>query len=155
MTLTAILILIFLGVILILIEFLVLPGTNIAGVIGLLLIIGSIFFSYRDIGTPTAHFILGGAFLFLVASITFAIRSNTWKKMSLKTSIDGKVENIEKDTVAIGDKGITISRLAPIGKAMVNNIVFEAKSNHKFLDQNTPIEVINIVGNQIIIKPLE
>ncbi len=155
MTLTAILVLIFIGIILILVEFLVLPGTNIAGIIGLLLIIGGIYFSYKDLNTIVAHFILGGTFLFMIAAITFAIRSNTWQKLSLNTSIDSKVENIKKDTVAVGDKGITITRLAPIGKAMVNEIAFEAKSNHKFLDPNTPIEVINIMGNQIIVKPAD
>ena len=48
MSLTAIIILIVVGLLLVLIEFFVLPGTNVAGIIGILLVVGAIFFSYRD-----------------------------------------------------------------------------------------------------------
>ena len=65
------------GLALIFIEFLVLPGTNIAGVIGIVLIISGIIFSYRDIGVPVAHYVLGGTFIFLILSIVFLLRSNT------------------------------------------------------------------------------
>lgn len=155
MSLTAILVLIFLGVLLILIEFLVLPGTNVAGIIGLLLIISGIYFGYKDLGTPTAHYILGGAFLFMTGAITWALRSDTWKKVSLNTSIDGQVKNIEDNTINIGDIGETVTRLAPMGKVRVNELVVEAKSNHKFLDPHTAVEVTRLSGNQIEVKPIE
>lgn len=155
MTLTAIVLLIIIGVFLILMEFLVIPGTNVVGIIGLLLLIVAIYFSYRDLGTPTAHFVLTGAFVFMIGAIGISIRSNTWKRISLKTTIDGKIKTIEDDAVKSGDTGVTISRLAPMGKAMVNNKVYEAKSNHKFIDPNIPVEVIKITGNQIIVKPIE
>lgn len=155
MTLTAIIILIFLGVILILIEFLILPGTNIAGIIGLLLIIGGIYFGYKDIGTPIAHFILLGSLIFMVGSIIVALRSNTWKNAALNTSIDSKIINIKEDSIQVGDIGITVTRLAPIGKAKVNDQVVEAKSSHQFLDPHTPIIVTKLQGNLIEVKPKE
>jgi len=155
MSLTAILVLIILGVLLILVEFLILPGTNFAGIIGLLLMIGGIYFGYKDIGTPIAHFILGGSFLFMIGAITLALRSDTWKKISLNTSIEGKVLNIEDNTINPGDMGETVTRLAPMGKVRVNNLVVEAKSSHHFLDPHTPIEVIRVSGNQIEVKPIE
>lgn len=155
MTLSAILLIIILGVILILIEFLILPGTNIAGIIGLLFIIGGIYFAYKDIGVPIAHYVLFGSLLFMITSIFFALRSNTWKNMSLKTSIDSKVENIKKDTIKIGDEGVTVTRLAPIGKARIGDQVIEAKSNHLFLDAGTLVVILKINGNQIEVKPIE
>lgn len=155
MSLTAILVLIILGVLLILVEFLILPGTNIAGIIGLLLMISGIYFGYKDLGTPIAHFILGGSFLFMIGAITWALRSDTWKKVSLNTSIDSKVENIDENTINKGDIGETVTRLAPMGKVRVNNLVVEAKSNHLFLDPHTLVEVIRVVGNQIEVKPAD
>jgi membrane-bound ClpP family serine protease len=155
MTLTAVVILILIGVLLMLIEFLVLPGTNIAGIVGIVLIVGGIYFSYKDVGVPQAHFVLVGTFILVVGSIVLALRSDTWSKLSLKTSINSKVENIEPNSVKPGDVGKTISRLAPVGKVLVNNEVCEAKSGHQFLDPNVPVIVVKVKGNQIVVKPIE
>ncbi len=155
MTLTAVVILILIGILLMLIEFLVLPGTNIAGIVGIVLIVGGIYFSYKDVGTPQSHYVLFGTLVLVVGSIVVALRSDTWSKMALNTSIDSKVENIVAGAVKPGDQGKTISRLAPVGKALVNNEQYEAKSHHMFLDPNTPIEVLEVNGNQIIVKPIE
>lgn len=155
MTLTAILILIAVGLLLILIEFLVLPGTNIAGILGIIMIIAGIYFGYRDIGPPVANYILAGSLMFMAGSITYVLRSKTWQKLSLNSSIDGKFENVETLTVKPGDQGKSMTRLNPIGTVMVNEKTFEGKSGHKFIDPNTPIEVIKVIGNQLLVKPIE
>ena len=155
MSLTAVIILIAIGLLLILIEFLVLPGTNISGIIGILLIIGGIYFAYKDIGVPIANYVLVGSLLVMIGSLILALRSNTWNRVSLNTSIDSKVENTETQFVQPGDKGMAVTRLAPIGTVVVNDKSFEGKSGHKFIDPNTPIEVITVNGNQLIVKPIE
>jgi len=155
MSLTAIIILIVIGLLLILIEFLVLPGTNISGIVGLVMIISGIYFGYKDIGPPIAHFILGGSFLLIVGSLILVLQSNTWQRVSLNTNIEGKIINIEPNDVHPGDKGKSLTRLAPVGTVMVNEKTYEGKSGHTFIDPNTPIEVIKINGNQLIVKPIE
>lgn len=155
MSLTAIIILIVIGVLLMLVEFLVLPGTNVAGIIGIVLIIGGIFYAYKDVGLPQANFVLFGTLILVVGSIVLALRSDTWKKMSLNNSIGSKVETIAPDSVKPGDQGRTLTRMAPVGKALVNDIEMEARSRHEFLDPNTLIEVLEVIGNQIIVKPIE
>ncbi len=155
MGLSGIIILILLGLVLILFEFLVLPGTNISGIVGLILILSGIYFAYKNLGTPEAHYILAVSFIIIVISLILILRSNTWQRLSLKSTIDGKVENLETKTITPGDKGKTLTRLAPVGTVMVNNNTFEGKSGHKFIDPNTPIEVIKVEGNQLIVKPIE
>ncbi len=155
MSLTAIIILILVGMLLLLLEVFVLPGTNVAGIFGLLFIIGAIFYSYRDLGTPIAHFVLVGSLLLTSGSVLLGLRSNTWKRLSLKTTIDSKMANMEPNEVAVGEKGITITRMNPMGRILINNKSFEAKSSHRFIDQERPIEVVKIEGNQIIVKLIE
>jgi membrane-bound ClpP family serine protease len=58
------------------------------------------------------------------------------------------------DTLKIGDKGNTISRLNPIGNIRVNDQKFEASSIGDFIDANTPIEITNIEGNKVTVKPV-
>ena len=153
MSLTAIIILLFLGLILILFEFLVLPGTNISGIIGIVLILAGIYFGYKYLGATKGHIILISTFIVMVVTMILILRSNTWKSMSLKTTINSKVENIEIKNIKTGDKGKSLTRLAPIGTVLVNDKTFEGMSGHKFIDPNTPIEVIKIEGNQLIVKP--
>ena len=51
-----------------------------------------------------------------------------------------------------GDEGLTLSRLAPIGKARINGITVEAKSMDELIDENTPVEVIRVDGYNVIVK---
>ena len=74
--------------------------------------------------------------------------------MILEKNIDGKVESINPNKIAVGDMGKTIGRLAPSGKARVNSEVVEAQSTGSFIDHNTEIKVLKILSNKIIVEPL-
>lgn len=154
MTYTAIILLIILGIILILLEFLVIPGTTVAGISGLLCLGGAIYMSYSSLGTNVGHMFVLGTVFFLVLMIYYSLKAGTWKKMSLSKNIDSKVETIDEARVNAGDKGKTISRCNPIGKAIVNDEMYEAKSLGAFIDENVEIEVVKVVRNQIIVKPI-
>jgi membrane-bound ClpP family serine protease len=54
----------------------------------------------------------------------------------------------------IGDKGITLSRLAPIGKARFNNTTVEAKAQENFIDEQTPVVIVRIEGYNVIVEPI-
>lgn len=154
MTIAGIILLIILGIILILLEFLVIPGVTIAGIGGFILLVGGVYLSYHYYGVETGNYTLAGTAVLIVASIVLALRSRTWKKLMLRSSIDSKVNVIEEDKINIGDKGVTISRLAPMGKIQVNDEYYEAKTLNDFIDPNIEIVVKKIENNIIIVKPL-
>ena len=66
--------------------------------------------------------------------------------MILEKNIEGKVEQMDTDKIAVGDMGKTIGRLAPMGKVKVNGQVIEAQSTGSFIDQKTEIKVLKIVS---------
>jgi membrane-bound ClpP family serine protease len=70
----------------------------------------------------------------------------------LKTDLDGKTNVIEADSVKVGDEGISISRLAPMGKALINNQYFEVSSSGDFIDEQSKVVVTKIEFNKIYIK---
>ena len=150
----AIISLIIIGLILLLLEIFVLPGF-IVGIIGAGLIIGGVVMTFNQYGNTIGILSIFTSIVLFIASFALGLKSKTWKKLMLNTQIDGKAgENPKEQHIKIGDKGITISRLAPMGKVMLNDEFFEAKSSNLFIDQNTEIEVINVIHNQIIVKPL-
>jgi membrane-bound ClpP family serine protease len=154
LTYTAIVLLLILGIILLLLEFLVIPGTTIAGIGGLLCLGGGVYMAYQSHGANIGHIFLLGTIFFLVLMVYYSLKAGTWKKMSLRSEINSKVETVDETKVKVGDHGKTISRCNPIGKAMVNSEIFEAKSMGIFIDQNIEIEVLKVDRNQIIIKPI-
>jgi len=153
MTLTAIIILIVLGILLLMVEALLIPGVTIAGIGGFILMAAGIFFTYKYHGNTTGHIVLLSSGAATLIALIFFLRGKTWEKMGLTTNIESKIETFEKEKIKVGDEGKAITRLAPIGKAMVNDIICEAKSYSDFIDENTEITVIKINNNQIVVKP--
>jgi len=152
MSVFVIILIILLGIVLLLVEFLIIPGITIAGIGGFILMGGGTYFAYKFHGNEVGNYFLLGTIIATILAMYFAFRSKTWKKLGLKSSIDSKFESFDKSKINIGDWGVTTTRLAPIGKAMVNDIICEAKSLYEFIDEKTEIEVTKVINNQIIVK---
>lgn len=155
MTIFAIILLIFLGLLLLLIEFVIIPGVTVAGIGGFLLLGASVYMAFTKYGTGAGFLTL--AFV-LVASpllIYFLFKSKMGKKMVLESLVDGKVDAFDTENIRVGDTGKTIGRLAPSGKVRVNNEVVEAQSTGGYIDHNTDIRVLKILTNKIIVEPFK
>ena len=152
MTWTIIAVLIIVGFLFLLLEILVLPGTNIAGILGFVLIGIGVWQAYAVYGGTAGTITLGGTMVLSVLFLYYALKSKTWKKASLKKEITSKVNVIDTDNIKVGDQGITISRINPMGKAKINNEYFEVSSSGGFIDENTEIEVTHLNHNKITIK---
>ncbi len=143
--------LILIGAILVLMEFLVFPGVNVAGVLGFICILAGVYFGYSYYGSTTGHFILLGTALFGIGITWYVLRSNTWKKLSLSTKIEGSVEGVD-DSIHEGDCGEALSRLAPMGNVKIGETVVEAESWSGYIDVHSPVEVVKVCKNKIIVQ---
>lgn len=152
MSIFAIALLILLGIVLILIELLVVPGISVAGIGGFLLIIGGIVLGYHFHGTTAGNYILLSTGVVMILLIVLALKLKTWQRFGLKTTIDSKVGVLKEEDIKVGDVGETISRLAPIGKAMFNEKLFEVHSDGEYVDEHKHVEVTRISGNKIFVE---
>ncbi|RXQ96801.1 hypothetical protein EO244_03985 [Ancylomarina salipaludis] len=155
MTIFIIILLIVFGVVLLLLEFFVLPGITIAGIGAIVMMLGGIYLSYHHYGSTIGHLTVLGAVVFSLLTLWLALKSGTWNKIMLKTEIDSTVEKLDDNLVQVGDKGICLSRLAPMGQVRINNHIVEAKSTGSYVDEKTPVEVIKIVDKIIVVKPIK
>jgi membrane-bound ClpP family serine protease len=152
MSILAIIIIIILGIFLLLVEFLIIPGVTVFGVGGFAFMLLGVGSSYYYHGAQVGSITLAATVIVSLSTIYFVFKRKTWQNLGLKTNINSKVEPFETDKIHPGDMGKTITRLAPIGKAMVNNITCEAKSQGGFIDENSDIEVVKVLTTQIIVK---
>ncbi len=157
MALDLIIIIVFLalGIILILAEIFLIPGFTIAGIGGFLFYAGGIYYAYSRLGVMGGTITLTGSAIIFAIIFFQLIRSNALDKIALKENIDSKVETSDVSKIKVGDIGVTLSRLNPIGKIRVNGITVEAKSSDDFIDEETSVEIIKVHVNQVIVKKIE
>ena len=144
--------LLLLGVLLLLLEILFVPGTTIVGVGGVVLLAIGIYLAYAYLGTQAGHISLAACVLSVFVSLVILLKGQTWKRMALDTNITGKgVDQIE-GFVSVGEKGRTVSRLNPMGKALFGDRLIEVSTSGEFIDQEKDIEVVQIQQNKIRVK---
>ena len=151
---TDIIIIVFLmvaAIFLILAEIFLLPGITIAGIGGALFAIGGIIFAYA-VNIMTGNITLASSVLVFGGIFFQLIRKDSFSHVSLKTDITSTISSPKDKNLHIGDTGISLSRLAPIGKARFNNITVEAKSVNEFIDENTPVVITGIEGFSVIVE---
>lgn len=143
-----------LGIAFFILEIFFLPGISIGGIAGTLFVLAGIWFAFSNISSTAGWFTcVLGALVFVIAVWLF-IKSRTLERLSLKTELESdNTDNIVSEIV-VGDYGTTISRLAPMGRVIVNGSDYEAKAQDTLIDPNIPVVITGIENNTLIVAPL-
>lgn len=152
MGITLVIILLVVGIIFFLIEIFLLPGFSIAGIVGGVFVGAAVFCAYAYIGATAGTITLIGSVILLGVAIWLFMRSRMLEKMSLNTDIDAKIEPLKGLDIKAGDKGRTMSRLAPMGKVRINGAVVEAKTNDDFIDQEEDVVVLQVYNTNVLVE---
>ena len=153
MNLTILIITLLIGMLLLTLEIVALPG-GVAGIFGALLLVFGIWQGYALLGPNWGTVVLVGCVLFGIIMLVILMKTKTWKKFSLNEESDSTVN---KDTaiLSVGDRGTTIARLAPTGKALFNGQQLEVHAVNKFIEPDRPIEVIAVDGYRVDVCEIE
>jgi len=151
MSVVSIIVLIIIGFLLLLVEFLVLPGITFAGIAAFIIIAAGIFFGYYSHDTTTGNIILLSSGAGMLIMLVAALKLKTWQRFGLKSEIDGRVGTIDSNIIHAGDTGTTVSKLAPMGKALINDVLYEVSSEGGYINAGTEIKVLRVDGNKIYV----
>lgn len=148
-----ILILIVIGVLLLVAELVLIPGTSVAGICALGAYGAAIYKAFIQYGTSGGVFTIIAVIMVAVAATILSLRAKTWQRLSLKDKMDGKSQPSPENEVNIGDKGVTLTRLAPSGNVLIDGKTYEAKSlGDIYVDPKTEIEVTGFENFTVIVK---
>lgn len=163
-------ILFIIGVILLALEILVIPGFGVPGILGLIFIIAGLTLSMTDnmgfnfeglrlTGLIKSFFIVViSGFMAIILSFYFGrklLTSNTFGHLSLDsiqradegfTSSDDSYKNM------IGKTGVAHTILRPAGKVEVEGEIFDATAEAGFIEKDTAIKVTGYQTGQLIVK---
>jgi membrane-bound serine protease (ClpP class) len=165
-----------LGACLVLVEIFLLPGVVIPGILGIVLMMGSIFWAMVDVW-PTSDFqwtlevirpplwemlqTLGLVFLFGAIISKFLPKTPLWRSLILATtlgrsnSIESRLREPEAIRKLIGKRGKTVSELFPGGQVEIQGIRYEARSSLGKISKGEDIEVVKNSEFELVVKSLE
>ncbi len=146
--------LILLGIGVIVIEIIFVPGTTVIGLLGFGLAIYGIFLGYDYFGNATGHFILGGSVVATFVVLLLAFKTGAWDKFSLHDTMLGRVNEEFKLDLKVGDEGQAISSMKPFGKAMFQNKEIEVRTNGEYVRESQKVRIIRIADNRIFVEPI-
>lgn len=142
------------GLLFLALEVFVFPGVGISGIIGVIALIGGIIVAFM-LDTYTGYYMLASVVAGSSGLIYMSVKLDTFSIMSLEKNIDSKVQVNHLKELKENDQGVSISRLAPMGKAMINTYVVEVSSRTGFIDENIAIKIEKITDNTIFVSPLQ
>lgn len=152
-SLTIVIILVIAGILLLLVELFLLPGFGIAGIGGIALLIGGIYYAFSYVGPTAGTITLVSSLLLLGISFFWLIKSKSLRRIALTTDITETVDNSDLKKIEKGDIGVAVSRLNPIGKIMINDVMVEGKSfDGELIDEESEIEVVSVSSFNVIVK---
>ncbi len=159
------------GVLLLWVEVLVLPGFGLAGISGLVIIAAGLILSFqgfvlpdpdlpwesglmlKNAGRVTISFL--GAFLVSFFLIRFVLTriSTVVKGPYLSASLEGaRAESQEAMTVSKGDAGVSLTSLRPAGKIRIKDRKVDAITQGDFIGPDQAVVVVSVSQNHVIVQ---
>ena len=137
--------LVLLGLALVIIEVIFIPGTTLVGVAGFVSMVIGIVLSFSYYGAETGWLTLGGSTAVSGVVLYLSFRTNVWKRFALNSSIDSKVNEVEKINFIVGLEGLALSALRPVGKGEFGGNVTEVRTGGEYVDAGESIRIVKIL----------
>lgn len=148
--------LILLGLLLFLAELVLLPGITVAAVGAFCCLVGAVTWAFVGGGMFMGFIVLAVVVVMLVLLTILFLRPRTWNRFALKTNIESQVQPVEiEKQVEVGVQGITLTRLAPMGKVQIDGQIFEAKSLDSYIDPRQEVIVIGYDNATLVVRGAE
>jgi membrane-bound serine protease (ClpP class) len=159
------------GLVLMGFEVFVLPGFGVAGFAGIVLITVGMVLTLQDFVIPDpaipwetdllvhnitmviAAYI--GAFLAALLFLRYVLPRFSIGRQGPFLTTDLKMAHADSSEIPkihVGDTGFAHSYLRPSGKAMIHDDLFDVVTEGEFIEKGTPIVVLKIQGNRIIVS---
>ncbi|MDE0044204.1 MAG: hypothetical protein OXT74_19360 [Candidatus Poribacteria bacterium] len=148
-----------LGVLLLFIEIILLPGFGAAGVPGIILICVGIGIVWVESGWETASLYAGGTVVIIIPlailGLWLAPRTRLGRTVILRTaqnSDEGFQAPPQELADLVGHAGQSVSPLRPAGVALIDGKRVDVVTNGEFIQSETDVEVIAVEGRRVVVR---
>ena len=153
-----------LGLALILVEVFVLPGFGVAGISGIILMFGGIFYVFKSayqfetaILAFSSVIVLTAAFV--IATFCFFPKTRAWKHFALATEMSSDIgfhsAGDEDYQSYVGQTGTAITPLRPAGTIRLAGKRVDVLTAGDFIPSETAVKVIEVEGSKVFVEALD
>ena len=149
------------GIALLAVEAFVIPGFGIAGIGGIALTFGGLFFTFArsaaTLGDAMGSIALAFAMtigLVIVIGITLP-KTQAWNRLILSTeqsSAEGYRSARPELAELIGRSGVALTTLRPAGAAQIEGARIDVVSNSEFISKGEPLTVEAVEGARVVVR---
>jgi membrane-bound ClpP family serine protease len=151
----SVILLLIVGMLLVVVEIIFVPGTTIVGIIGTALMCFGVIIGYSKFGPQTGTLVLVGTVVIGGIVTVMSFRSGMWKKFALNNTNKSKFNEDIKVEHLLGAEGVAFSALRPYGKAEIYNSTYEVKTLGNYIEPGTKIKVTKVDKDQkILVEPI-
>lgn len=151
-----IVLLVFFGILFLVAELVLLPGVSVGAILSLVCYGSSIYLSFRDFGPVTGSIVIAVILVLSLVATVVSLRAKTWQRFSLKQEIrSSNMAVTPAEELRPGDRGVTVSRLSPMGKVEIAGRIYEAKSQGPYVDPQRDVEVVGFENFSVIVKTIK
>ena len=164
------------GLILVILEFWVIPGTFVAGAVGMLMMGAALVLAMVDVdmldsfkdtkhGLISFSALVGYPIIYMTVGLSIALLGSVlvirympslpmYSSLSLSEELPAGtgVENHNEEL--IGQQGITVTELRPSGRVQIGDVVYKVVSQQGFVKVGTPVKVVSADGMRILVDLL-
>ena len=146
--------LVLLGVFFLVLELIFLPGVTLGTILSVVSYGAAIYLGFDRLGVVGGFVTLFVVVALSLVATVFSLRAKTWQRLALNDKIESQSSPNPNTQVSVGDKGIALSRLSPMGKVKIGNEVYEAKSDGTYIDQRSEVEVVGFDNFAVVVKKI-
>ncbi len=149
-----IVLLVVLGLVFLFAELLLLPGLSVGAFLSLICYGGALYVAFDRYSAATGAWCIAAIVVLSLIVVIISLRAKTWRRLSLEQKITSSSGN-DVSAVSVGDRGRSVSRLAPVGRAEFGGRTYEAKSQTGYIDAGAEVEVVGFDDFSLIVKPIK
>ncbi len=147
--------LILVGALMLVVELVLLPGITLAAIGALACYGGAGWLAYKHFGVTGLLIVVAIVIVLSVIATWISLRAKTWQRFALRDNIESKSGEAPQREIRVGERGIALGRLAPMGMVQIAGRTYEAKTTGSFVDQQTEVEVVGFENFNVIVKPVK
>lgn len=144
--------LVLLGVFFLVAELIFLPGVTLGVILSVASYGAAAYLGFERFGVVGGAVVISVIVLLSLVATIISLRAKTWQRFALKDKVEGQSMETPSLNVKVGDRGVAISRLSPMGKISIDGKEYEARSVSAYVDQRSEVEVVGFENFTVLVR---
>ena len=137
------------------VEVFVIPGFGFIGILGAILLIGDIVYTWITFGPLAGLVVLAASLGCSVASVWIMMNTRVGRRFRLEWNLKGSASAVSVGREAlVGREGVAMTTLRPSGAALIDDERVDVTSDGEYIEKGTRIRVIEAEGPRIVVEKI-